>query len=709
MKVVLGCFRALGSFTLTALAVCSAHASTWTVTFDPSNSINTVGWDLSQATEQNKTSQSPAGRKLAPKKDSSSYIESPVYSSRIRAVSVSFKCVNAKSGNESKVEVSGRSSTDEDYQSLFSVTGIPGTPTNLCSTAFETPLDDLDCRQIKIAYTKDASSLNGNLVISSVTFTGDGDGENGGETGDDTETGGDDTGDDTGDRQDDGGEDDGGSGDAEPASLAAPSRIRAGRLANGEIRIAWSVPDGATNVKARVWSLSQTAGGLASVSADDILWRETFAAAPATNSTVQVDTAAEASLYADLGTNGWDISRCASVYLAKEASALKIGTGEKTGALVSKGLNVSEAGLTLVVTAKRGTGEDNSGATLRAALLSADATRTNELGRSATLAADWTECAFPVSVALTGNESLLLESVIGTPKDGRAVIDDIALVRNYVAASVVTNELPSADCGVAESFDLPAADAIRYVSLAAEGANGLTSDWTSPLALDPSALGDWKDRFFTTKGEVATVTFTPEDLPKAGNNWDVSESPFRFFLEGEETFTLTSQNATKQIQKGLYVCTNVFEKNWTVLVPGAPKNAADIHDAECRLTIRTGDFAMRRLDLAADFAQLFATNKEEKVLSLQYRTIALDGSTSEWTTLGEYRSTYTMTDASPDLAGTLKTVTCATDLRLPRGATVEARVYCRKENDSGREAPLGFRDFRVRILGVGRPLLYMIR
>lgn len=425
MKVVRGAFGSLGIFALAAFAACHLHASTWTVTFDPSNSVNTAGWDLSQATEQNKTSQSPAGRKLSPKDSGDTvFIESPEYSVRIQDIALAFKCIGTRTGNASKVEVFGRSSKSDDYRSLFFKTGLPGSPTNICASAYEgTTLDEFDCRQVKIAYTKDS----GNLVISSVTFTGDDDGENGGDIdGGDTES----------------------------------------------------------------------------------------------------------------------------------------GDGEAT--------------------------DDESG----------------------------------------GGEA---DKEVETDK------------------SVVLRQ------------------------------------------------------------EDSSFTFSVDALTEAKGKWDVSESPFRFFLEGVEKTELSSRNATKQIQKGVYVCTNVFETNWAVLVPGAPDRVADICDAECRLTIRTADFAVRRLEFSADFAQLYATNTQEKALSLQYRTIALDGSASGWTGLGEYRSTYTTADASPDLAGTQKTVECTKDLRLPRGATVEVRVYCRKGNDSGREAPLGFRDFHVRILGVGPPLVYVIR
>ena len=502
--------------------------------------------------------------------------------------------------------------------------------------------------------------------------------------------------------------------DEDPPGLAVPSHVRVGRLPDGKIRVGWRVPDSATNVRLRVRSVSRTSGGLAAVAESDVLWRETFAAAPATNSNsnVYVNSEEKFRLYTDLGTNGWDVSRCVSVALATEASALKIGTGKKTGALVSKELKVSGDGLTLVVTAKRGTGEENSGVTLRAATLSVDGVQTNALGSSATLAADWTECTFPVPIMLAGDESLLVESVFGTPIDGRAIVGDIAIVRNYVTAADVTNELLFADCGVSPTYDFAVADGSEFfVSLAAEGADGLSSDWTEPLAIDPTALADWREKFVTMKEEdVSTVFIPPEDLPSPdGKSWDVSESPFRFLVQGEEVFELTSRDATKQLSVGAYVCTNVFGSTWAVLVPGSPGTVGEVRDAECRLTIRTDAFAARRLELSGSFAQLNATNKYEKSLTLQYRAIRPDGTASDWTTMSEYKSTFTATDVAPDLAGTWRDVSCAVDFRLPRGSTIEARVYCRKAYESGREAPLGFRDFRVRVLGVGQSLLFVVR
>ncbi len=938
MKVARMSLGSLGAFTLSACAACLVHASTWMVSFDPAAPVNTNGWDLSQSSAQEKTSQSPAGRKLAPKnKGDTSVIESPVHSARIRAVSLAFKCVGVKGGNSSKVEVFGRAATGTDYRILFSEPTLPGSPTNLCSSSYVTPLADFDCRQVKIAYTKDS----GNLVVSSVAFEDDairaepptnlrtavvddgarrvrvswdlaeGLSESEWRTFTTATVGGIDesetlwresfdgvpavtatkllnaetfaalgfdsweaetvrqlkgtpgalligwskgvvgslttppldrdiekdstlvlraakqetksgvlpvsviSGVETsriahvaitatptdyvlplpalaqGDRiliqsctnqnqktlvydlaicaagayvaesvvtnacsdvtsafgnsaevtvptdgtnlwleartvyggersawtepflvtlSNSGASESGGEvEDDDSSGLAAPSHIRAGRLPDGKIRVGWETPVGATNVRLRVWTLA-TSGGLAAVAKNDVLWRETFAAAPATNtstSKTKIDNADKWELYADLGTNGWDWANCKTVYLATDAGAVRVGNTSSSGELVTRPLGLVGEDLTLVITARRAASA--AGTDLHAAVITAEGV-TNEM-ETAMLTDAFTETALPVNAPLAATDVLVLSSPIAKKSDFRMNVSDIAIVRNYLSVSCVTNVLCVTNLGLSAACDLAAADGSEFfVSLAAEGADGLSSDWTEPQTIDPAALADWRERFVTMKGEDVSIGFISEDLPSPdGKSWDVSESPFRFFLDGNERFELLNRDATKQLQVGVYVCTNVFGSNWAVLVPGSPNTVAEVKDAECRLTIRTDAFAARRLELSGTFAQLNATNTNEKSLALEYRAIRPDGTASDWTTMGEYKSTFTATDIAPDLAGTWREVSCATDLRLPRGSTVEARVYCRKAYESGREPPLGFRDFRVRVLGVGPSLLFVIR
>ena len=503
-----------------------------------------------------------------------------------------------------------------------------------------------------------------------------------------------------------GGDAGGEAGDADPTptpdGLAAPSRIRAGRLKNGALRLGWEPPAGATNVQIRIWSRTAS-GGLAAAAADDIPWRETFAAAPATNSTITLNTDDKWNRYADQGADGWAREACTAVYLASVAGALRIGKSDGVGWLVTRPLEQAGDGLTLVVTARRAV--PSAGTDLHAAFITADGT-TNALAE-ATLTDEFEEYAWPL--ALASGASI----VLGSPtekKDGRMLVSDVALVRSYTPVGFATNNCFATDLGSATTFDwTPPDEHPHFVSLCAQDADGRESPWSEAFVLDPTILEDWHDRHVTMTDETLDVLFRPEELPKTETGHDASTCPFRFLLQGEEVDELRNRDATKQLSTGVYVCTNVFAHDWAVLVPRAPDNAADVRDAELRLAIQTGDYAARRLEVSGTFAQLNATNTQEKSLLVQWRQTAPDGVATDWQTLATYTSTYTATNAPPDLAVTQQEISGAVNFRAPRGATVETRVYCRKANDSGREAPLGFRDFRVHVCGKGPSLLFIVR
>ena len=503
-----------------------------------------------------------------------------------------------------------------------------------------------------------------------------------------------------------GGDAGGEAGDADPTptpdGLAAPSRIRAGRLKNGALRLGWEPPAGATNVQIRIWSRTAS-GGLAAAAADDILWRETFAAAPATNSTITLNTVDKWNRYADQGADGWAREACTAVYLASVAGALRIGKSDGVGRLVTRPLKQAGEDLTLVVTARRAV--TSAGTDLHAALVTVDGT-TNALAE-ATLTDAFEEYAWPLTLAPGAS------IVLGSPTektDGRMLVSDVALVRSYTPVAFATNSCFATDLGSATTFDwTPPDEHPHFVSLCAQDADGRESPWSEAFALDLTILEDWHDRHVTMTDETLDVLFRPEELPKTETGHDASTCPFRFLLQGEEVDELRNRDATKQLSTGVYVCTNVFAHDWAVLVPRAPDNAADVRDAELRLAIQTGDYAARRLEVSGTFAQLNATNTQEKSLLVQWRQAAPDGVATDWQTLATYTSTYTATNAPPDLAVTQQEISGAVNFRAPRGATVETRVYCRKANDSGREAPLGFRDFRVHVCGKGPSLLFIVR
>lgn len=479
-----------------------------------------------------------------------------------------------------------------------------------------------------------------------------------------------------------------------PSDLATPTRIRAGLLPDGTVRIGWESPDGATNVRLRVWSCTPS-GGLAETAAPNVLWRETFASAPATNSSIALSTEDKWELYSDLGTNGWAWTNCPAIYLAPEAGTLQVGKTDGVGTLTTRALGFSGDGLTLVATARRRS--TSSGTDLRAALVSQTG-KTNWTG-SVTVGDAFAECAVPLGAPLAVGDTLVLSSPTNK-SDRRILLSDVALVRDYTPVSFSTNELLVADMGAHTVYDLPPGtdDGPCFLALLAEGPDGRTSTWTAPFALDPAILRPWRDRHVALRGGSATATLAPA-LPVSAGGLDVSETPFLFLLDGEEVDTVPCRDVSKQLSIGIYVCTNVFEKDWIALVPGSPKSTTEVRDAEVRLSVSTGTFTAQRIEITGVFAQLATANRMEKSLSLQWRVIAPNGRPGDWTDCGRFQSTYTAADTQPDLSGTVVRVTGTADLQAPAGATVETRILCLKGKDSGREAPLGFRDLTVRVWG----------
>ena len=691
------------------LAASAVSAATFTVDFNPDSPAHTNGWDFgTTVTNGTKSGTQPGGRKFAPGKANSASIESPLYPSSISSVALSAWGSGINSGNTSKLEVFGRATTSDDYQHLFTRISLANTlagnePYDKFTITDDLVPTDFVCHQLKITYTQDI----GSWTLATVTLTDDSASDGGETEGDDSD----------GDTGGDGETDDG-------ATLAAPGDVRAGLLPDGRIRLGWTTPDGATNVTLRLWTLA-TEGGLAESEADDILWRETFVSAPATNSSVAVSDDEKFALYTDKKSDGWDIGHCVKVSLAPDAGAVKIGTGEKFGALVSKALDLSAENLTLVVTAKHY--GDNPNVILRTASLAADgssadgsseAVVTNELGQT-TLTADFAEYAFPIKRSPTGNAALLIESLRGTSDKGRVILDDIALVRSYTSVQTVTNEVASLDLGADDDeHELDAADGVvRYVALCAQDATGASSAWTETLTLDPDTLGEWKDRHLTlnSRGKVA-MTLDWTALPAATDaKLDVSDSPFRFLIDGAERLEISrNKDVTKSFSVGVYVCTNVFERDWIVLTPYSAETKADVRTAEMRVAIETGEFAVRRLAISGMFAQLGASNTDERALEFQWRCLVTDAATkvvtaTDWQAFNGtsgFATTYTAADVAEDadfgakLRETITNVTAEATLRLPdgtrpkAGARIEVSILNRRGIDQ-KEAPLGFREVSI--------------
>jgi len=494
------------------------------------------------------------------------------------------------------------------------------------------------------------------------------------------------------------------------AALDMPFNIRAGRLEdNGKIRLSWTRPDAATNVVVRVRKVG-TAGGLADVAESSFLFRESFTNAPATASNIKIDTESKLSSYTDKGADVWDVDALVQTYLATDAGAIKVGATRWSGTLASKPLGLAADAATLVVRAKHGNGDEKSGVLLNAAILSS-AGETNLLGR-VTLENTYAEKAFPLQQPLVATDSLLLFSEIASPKDGRVVLDEIALVSAYAPEALRTNEVTRLNIANKSVCDLSLDDGVSFlIDLCAESAEG-TSAWTTPLAFTPETLKTWKERTLTLdkKGRVEAV-FPLADLIEASSaaKVDVSDSPFRFLINKVEQSPLTGNKDIDKVQQvGVYVCTNVFSRDWIVLIPPAADTKADCEEAELRVAIDTGAFTARHLRLSGSFAQLRAKNTDARSLLFQWRVTDEDGVGGDWTEFGAFTTTFTAASVDPDFAATVTDVTAETILKVPKSARIEARILNQKLKDQ-KEAPLGFRDIKISVESKEKPFCLVIQ
>ncbi len=654
---------------------CPALSETMTVSFDPAAPVLTDGWNFGATTEQKASSSTqPGGRKFSPKKGASQEIESPSLPWAVRTVVLSAWGSGINSGNASRVTVFGRSDAQEAWTEIFSCTGLANTVAENEKRLSFTVSNDVVCTALKIAYTKDI----GNFVLSSVVLS---DEEPPKEAAD----------------------------DAPLATLDAPSNVRVGRLSDGNVRLSWTRPDEATNVRVRVLFLDAS-GGLAALDDDAFLFRETFAAAPATNSTVKIDRDDKLLLYTDGGPDRWDVGASSLVLLSSDAGAVRIGTTEKPGALVSKPLDCAGEGLSLVVRAKHGNGQENSGVLLNAAILAAGGA-TNLLGR-VTLPGVYSEKAFPLTASLVASDSLLLLSEISSPKDGRIVLDEIALVRGYEGESVATNEFLCLDVADETVCDVALAEGRAYlVALAAESADGQEA-WTEPLLLEASSLDAWQDRVLSldAKGRL-DARFPLEELTaaSASGKIDVSSSAFRFLINDVDQTTLSGNKDIEKVTSvGVYVCTNVFSRDWIVLVPPAAETKADCEEAEMRVSVETKAFAPRRLVLSGTFAQLKARNEATRDLLFQWRFESPDGTLGAWTDFGAFSSSSTSSDQDPTLSETVQSVSAEAFLNVPVSSRLDVRVLNRKLKDQ-KDPPLGFCDFRLFVESRKKPLCLIVQ
>ena len=230
----------------------------------------------------------------------------------------------------------------------------------------------------------------------------------------------------------------------------------------------WNAVEGATGYRVYVWT-----NAVSGASAGTALWQETFANAPATEST---STTFKDS-YTDSGASGWYAE---TVYAYSQEGVVRIGNTKAKGLLVSPLLPAfSESPLTLRVTAWRQATTD--GVDMPLGIVSGDVTNIVGVVALGDEAATY-HVALP---ALNADDRIAIFSPTNKTS-ARAIIDDVAIVSGYSEGSIEPAYIVGGlDVGTAtaRSFtDLPSVPVQFAVD--AYGRRGVTSAKTEPVTVD---------------------------------------------------------------------------------------------------------------------------------------------------------------------------------------------------------------------------------
>ena len=250
-------------------------------------------------------------------------------------------------------------------------------------------------------------------------------------------------------------------------SLDAPAAVAISNNVTGTSFDAyWSAVEGATGYKVYVWT-----NMVVGAAAGSAVWQETFANAPATNSTVVFKDE-----FTDNGTSGWTYEKA---YASISNGAVRVGTTSGKGVLVSPALPAfDEESLAVRITAWRQSTSD--GIDMPVGVVSGDVT--NIVG---VVAIGDEAATYHVSLpALNADDRIAVFSPTNKAS-ARAIIDDVAIVSGYSEGRIEPSYIATGDVGAATEYslaDLPSAPVLFAVE--AYGRRGALSEKTVPVEID---------------------------------------------------------------------------------------------------------------------------------------------------------------------------------------------------------------------------------
>ena len=250
-------------------------------------------------------------------------------------------------------------------------------------------------------------------------------------------------------------------------SLDAPAAVAISNNVTGTSFDAyWSAVEGATGYKVYVWT-----NMVVGAAAGSAVWQETFANAPATNSTVVFKDE-----FTDNGTSGWTYEKA---YASISNGAVRVGTTSGKGVLVSPSLHAfDEESLAIRVTAWRQSTSD--GVDMPVGVVSGDVT--NFVG--VVTLGDEVETYYVSLPALNADDRIAIFSPTNKAS-ARVIIDDVAIVTGYSEGHiepsyiVIGDVVAITECSFSDLPSVPVQFAVE-----AYGRRGALSEKTAPVEID---------------------------------------------------------------------------------------------------------------------------------------------------------------------------------------------------------------------------------
>ena len=484
-------------------------------------------------------------------------------------------------------------------------------------------------------------------------------------------------------------------------SLDAPAAVAISNNVTGTSFDAyWSAVEGATGYKVYVWT-----NMVVGAAAGSAVWQETFANAPATNSTVVFKDE-----FTDNGTSGWTYEKA---YASITNGAVRVGTTSGKGVLVSPALQVfDEESLAIRITAWRQAAGD--GVDMPVGVVSGDVT--NIVG---VVALGDEAATYHVSLpALNADDRIAIFSPTNKAS-ARAIIDDVAIVAGYSEGRVEPSYIATGDVGAATEYslaDLPSVP-VQF-AVEAYGRRGVTSEKTAAMEVDlanPDKVAELNACLISSlAGNAYTQNFdslAAITAPTGNKDW-LNGTTVTYWQAYKNTSAvgLFGYNAGSGTTGGLYAL--AANRNDPVRALGAYSTQNDeysfglafTNDTEKTMTLSSVAYLAQQWGFKNDTNQTMSVSAKV-VDGLDWISAYGDG----WTELGSTQSTvYGTADVHDTPVSTAVAITPAEEISIAPGQVLMLKwtVHSLK---SGKPGMMGIDDVTVTFGVVEKPQGFAIR